>query len=182
MANLNLLERRRSDGSIVLVGKTWLPTDPDRCFPDWFDLASDRVVAGRWPAVTVDAADGEVRFEYANARATYKITGPLQVPLFDVPEPPSLEALAEAEAEGRTLALPEDTVKFHENGYWYEERPKQGIHIVLVPESVELFDAPPIDIAKRDALRAAAAEAAEPTVPGPDGAGYSIPADPEDEA
>lgn len=70
MSDLNILQRRRSDGSLTLVGSTHRPDDEDKVFPPEFDFSLKRLGAGAWPA-TVEG--DKITLEYANAKAVYKI-------------------------------------------------------------------------------------------------------------
>lgn len=75
MSDLNLVQRRRSDGSLCLVGSTHSPDDEDKVFPPEFDFSFKALGAGRFPA---KVEGDKITLEYANARAVYKIVGGLR--------------------------------------------------------------------------------------------------------
>lgn len=70
MSNLNIIQRKRVDGSMVLVGKSYDAADPDRAFPEEYEFSFRRIYEGAWPA-TVDG--DKVTLEYENAKAVYKV-------------------------------------------------------------------------------------------------------------
>lgn len=123
MANLNLLQRRRRDGTMALTGKSRSPEDPDRGFPDEYDFSLVHLGpiskgddgTDRPGSLTPASFQGdEIHLDYVNAKARYKVT--------------------------------------HTN-------PDGTFHGTLIPESVEIFDAPPVDqdkVAELEAAKAAA--------------------------
>lgn len=145
MANLNLLQRRRRDGSMALTGKSRSPQDPDRGFPDEYDFSvvhlgpvtKDEEGSDRPGSLTPASVHGdEIHLEYVNARARYKIT--------------------------------------HTN-------PDGTFHGVLSKDSVEIFDAPPVDQDKVAELAAAKSDAADKPVKGAVANAGSVKITPADE-
>lgn len=108
MATNYLLQRRRRDGSLVLRGQN--PWD-DPAFPQEYDFGFAQIGEGLYPATITGKT---IVLEYANARATYHVTGALRQP----------------------------NGTHGEDGY--SEQPGQGFHAVLVDDSVEFFDAPEV--------------------------------------
>lgn len=108
MPTLNLLQVRRRDGSLAIRGTN--PWDEPK-FPEEYDFGFAQIGEGTYPA----KIEGDtIKVEYVNAKAVYKIDGPLRQP----------------------------NGTHGEGGY--TERPDQGFHAHLVEDSVEFFDAPEV--------------------------------------
>lgn len=75
MSDLNLIQRRRSDGTWCLVGSTHSPADEDRVFPPEFDFSFKALGASKYPATV---SGDKITLEYVNAKAVYKIVGGLR--------------------------------------------------------------------------------------------------------
>lgn len=151
---MHLHQRKRRDGTMVLTGNTRSQDDVASGLPDFFDFGFQMMYEERTYPATVKG--DTIVLEYANARATYQIVGALRVPLLTLPEKPTPDEIALLRAQGKIIP---DVLWDDDHGYLYEERPGTGHHAVLVPDSVEVFDPPPIDEDKAAAIAAVVAAA-----------------------